>query len=229
MAGVAGFGLGHADLRQLRARIGNARQCRIVDPGGQAKQGTADDDAGVVGADVGEGARADPPRVRDVAHGIDTPVGHASQSAIGGDARSTGAHVTGGQIERIDTRLPADRDQQVTAADPATIGQDQGRTRLDRRHLRALQHGDATRHEAIAQPRDQFRVLLAGDGCRLDDGDAAAKAGEGIGQFETDRPAAHYQQVVGTLFQLENRRVGEVANLVEARESAAPRRCCRRR
>ena len=133
MAGGAGLGLGHADLCQLRARIGDARQRRIVDPRRQAEQRAADHDAGVVGADMGEGARADALRVGDVADRIDAPVGQAAQSAVGGDARPAGPHVAGGQIERLEVRPPADRDQQVAAGDPAAVGQDQGRTWLDRR------------------------------------------------------------------------------------------------
>ena len=128
-----------------------------------------------------------------------------------------GPYVAGGQIERSEVRLAADRDQQMAAGDPAAVGQDQGRPWLDRRHLSRLSSsGDAARREAIAQPRDQFGILLAGDGCRLDDGDAAAEAGEGVGQLETDRAATEDQQVVGALLQVEDGGVGQVGNPVEA-------------
>ena len=67
---------------------------------------------------MGEGARADALRVGDVAHGEDAPVGQAAQPAIGGDAGRAGLHVAGRQVQRLEVRPPADRDQQVTAVDP---------------------------------------------------------------------------------------------------------------
>ncbi len=101
MAGGARLGLGHPDLRQFRLRVGDARQRRVVDPGWQTEQGAADHDAGVVGSDMGEGARSDALRIGDVAHGIDASIGRTAQPAIGGDAGTAGPDIAGRQIERL--------------------------------------------------------------------------------------------------------------------------------
>ena len=145
---------------------------------------------------MGEGARPDAPRIGDVAHRIDAPVGQAAQAAIGGDPGRSGPHVAGGQIERLQVRPSSDRDQQVAAGDPPPIGQDQRRAGLHCGDRGALQQRHAARRQRVAQPGDQFGIFLAGDGRRLDHADPAAQTGEGVGHLQADRAAAEDQQMV---------------------------------
>ena len=107
-------------------------------------------------------------RIGDVAYRINSPVGHAAQAAIGRDPARSGPHLAGRQIERRNIGLPPDRDQQVTARDPPSIGEDQGWSRFDRSHRGPFQHGHATRRQSVAQPGHKFRVFLAGDRRCLD-------------------------------------------------------------
>ena len=164
---------------------------------------------------MGEGARADAVRVGDVAHREDAPVGQAAQPAIGRDAGRAGLHVAGREIERLEVRPPADRDQQMTAVYSPAVRQDQCRPRLDRGHRGALQQRHAARRQRFAQSGDQLRVVLSGDGRRLHHGDAAAQAGEGVGHLQPDGAAAEDQQVVGTLRQIEQRGVGQMRDAVQ--------------
>ena len=59
---------------------------------------------------------------------------------------------------------------------------------------------------------------------RLDHGDAAAEAGEGVRHLQPDRAAAQDQQVVGAFRQIEQRRVGQIRHAGRGRGSAARRR-----
>ena len=140
MAGGAGLGLGHADLGKFGVGVGDTGQGGVIQACRQAEQRAADDDAGMVGADMGEGARTDAQRVGDVADGVDAAVGQAAQPAVGGDAGGAGAHVAGRQIQRIQVGPPAGRDQQVAAGDRSPIVEAQDGSGLDappRAHLPA--------------------------------------------------------------------------------------------
>ena len=92
--------------------------------------------------------------------------------------------------QRLEVRLPADRDQQVAAADPPAIVEHQRGSGLDGAHGRALQQRDATRNEAARESGNQFGVLPTGDRRGLDDGDATAQADERVGHLQADRSAA---------------------------------------
>ena len=140
--------------------VGDTRQRGVVDPRRQAEQGAADDDAGVVGADMGEGARADALRIGDVAHRIDAPVGQAAQSAIGGDAEPAGLHIAGRRGPAppgsVAVRPRPANGCRRSAVPSCSTSVGPGSTA---RTVAPSKQRDAARREAVAQSGDQFGVL----------------------------------------------------------------------
>ncbi len=161
---------------------------------------------------MGEGARADALRVGDVAHGEDAPVGQAAQAAIGGDA---GARWPGRC--RPPDRAPARFGRRPTATSrwlPA-IRRPSARTSVGpgSTAVTAAPSSSVTPRadSASRSPATSSGSSLPAMRRRLDHGDPAAEAGEGVGHLQPDRAAAEDQQVLGPFRQIEQRGVGQDA------------------
>ena len=108
---LARLGLGQADMGELGIGEGHPRDDVLVHLHGQAKQRVPDDEAGMIVGEVGE-----LPPARDVADGIDAPVG-GLEPLVDDDPAAVVCDAGLLEAETVGVRAAAGRDQEMAALD----------------------------------------------------------------------------------------------------------------
>ena len=157
----------------------------------------------------------------DVADRIDAAVAGA-EALVDGDAVVAVPDPCGIEVETLDVRPPAGRDQQIGALDGLLGGA--GEHDLDplaqRPHpldLDAAADRDAFARQRIEHDRDAFRVLL-GERLRrkLQHRDLGAEPAERLRELEAARARAEHDQMLRPFACIEDILVGEIRALVDA-------------
>jgi hypothetical protein len=205
--------------------VGDPGYGAVIDLRRQAEQRVADDDAGVIAGHVRELVRAG-----DIADRVDAAVRRA-QMRVDLDAIRRMLHARRVEIQILHIGPAPRRDEQMRAGNPpfgsAVIdNHDRFGAGFDPLHLGAFEQGHAVTAHPAPHDIDEFRIVLGEDRWqRLDHGDLRAEAAMRLRQLAAVRSAADDDQVPGPRVEIENRLVGEVRHVREARD----RRHCGRR